>query len=422
MSFIRVPRLFFSLLFWPLLIGLGVAFVQIGISVAYLKLVTETPESMEREINRERTDEQWIRSLLFATSAPLPTPQTCRWNMVDGVEQPPPGDCKLEPYDVVIRTSAPEAFDSTKYQQFFDGATRRIHICKTCGGNIVLEQENDAMVANIYSLPAIGVYMLKDVATTRELSKNLINILEQREDSRELESAVYLHPAGYNNRINLTTAGKTMILVVNISAIVIITLWLALRAHRKVLDYFARNDALLPLVAACGKHNFYNSLWIITVLRVSFFLFASVPTTFLLYNGMIDDGSLTAFVNNLPELTHWILTILMSLGAVTLIASIGELKQRATWHSFIYKYLPLSICIGGTVLWFFSLFFKGTVWYLIQQTIAALPVVGLSPLLISPIVKLDHNIITVHAILSTLLIVVALKLNARWFAAHLEEI
>lgn len=421
-SLIRVPKLFISLLFWPMLTGFGIALAQLLISGTYFGLVTETPAQFEKRIASEDPGTRWLREMLFGVNEPLPPVQICRWHMAAGKEVPVDPTCLIKPYDICFQSTQPLKAEIGEYAEYFDGSTRTIHVCRSCSCDIVMRHNGKEIVSDVYGIEAMGVYMLSDMQSAIKLNLNYVNARETVEHYRNVEGTVNLHPEGFPAAINMTQATKIMILIINTAVIGIITLWLALKGHRKVLDYFARNGALLPLVAACGKKTFYASLWIITLLRVAFFLLAVIPSTTMVLSRTIPDDTLQLFIGNKPHFALWIIGVMASLSSLAIIASIAELKHRHSMVSFLYRYVPICLAFGGTALWFFCIFSKSTAHQYLHQAIAGLPVLGVSPMLMSPLFPLNSTIITLHTLFASTLVVLVLRLNSRWFAAHLEEL
>lgn len=162
------------------------------------------------------------------------------------------------------------------------------------------------------------------------------------------------------------------------------------------------------------------ALWWITIMRVSAFLFTVLPATVLVYAKFVPKETIQQLVGNPWEFCLWVLTVAISLTAITLIASIAELRHRTSIISFLYKYIPFGIWIFGSVLWVVFIFVEGTTAY--QNLIASIPVFGLSAIILSPIVHANQNVVIAHALFSSVLAVATIKLNTRWFAAHLEEL
>ena len=118
----------------------------------------------------------------------------------------------------------------------------------------------------------------------------------------------------------------------------------------------------------------------------------------------------------------WISAIISSLGAMSIIASIAELKHRHSLVSFLYKYIPVLCFAAGTMTWVFTLFSAAHSATFLQYFVSSLPLFGLSPIVLAPVFKVDPTVMALHTVVASFLVVILLRLNSRWFAAHLEEI
>lgn len=424
LSLIRVPKLFATLLLWPLFIGLGIAATQVLLSAGFVHLMDEKVEDFQARISEPDTRSDWIRIHIFGRKKPFPALAVCRWQTVDGVEGPIGSECSADPLDVVIRVDDPANFDTTEYEKLFLGSTRRLHLCRDCKTEIVLSSNpaGGKAVSDVYSVRGLGVFLLTESAHENDVNDSFVQAKTIVEHLKNLAGTVWLHPTGFHQPVNISKASTIMILVLNVAFLIIITLWLSLVGHRKVLQYFARNDALLPLVAACGKSDFYSALWFITLLRVSFFLIASLPATYAVYVNAIPEETLHLFTGSSVDFLLWISSIISSLGVMSVIASISELKHRHSLVSFLYKYIPVICFLVGTGCWVYTLFHAGNVSMTMQYVISALPLFGISPMILSPIFHSSPTILAIHTLLACVSIVVIFRLNSRWFAAHLEEI
>lgn len=420
LCFIRVPKLFISLLLWPLLLGLFLALGQLLLSTSYLDKATETSTDFKARVDQRKDENEWLRGILFGTER-LAAIKICRWEKGSEGEHLPDG-CKAQDYDVALRVGSVAQFDTTPYANYFDGSTRHLHVCENCTSDITIEVRGDQNRTHIKGLIPYSVFLLSDSASKRDIQAHVVESKEKQEQLKDMRGKMYILPEGLRKPVNLTDSSKTMVLVTNVACMVVIVLWLALRAHRRVLDYFAQNDALLPLVAACGKSTFYNALWIITLMRVFCFVSASVPLTYLIYTKTMPDEAMKAFLGNPIHFVVWVAAIMSSLAAITLIASIAELKQRHSWVNVLYKYVPMALCLLGTLIWLVTIAVSGTVSHVIQSVVAATPILGLCPMILSPVLPLYSNVVVLHALLSSGLALAALSRNSKWFAAHLEEI
>jgi hypothetical protein len=190
-----------------------------------------------------------------------------------------------------------------------------------------------------------------------------------------------------------------------------------------VLDYFARNGALLPMVAATGKHSFYDAIWLLTVFRVGAFLLAAVPATLLVFTGLTEDQPIPSFFGEDRLFPYaWMVAIGLSFALATLIASIADLKHRHHFLSFLYLYLPIAVCAISAVGWGLTFLVDSPAFGYVRNIAAALPIVGMAPVLVSPLFQPSIWVLVAHALLTLGLIWLFLKRNAHWFAAHLEEL
>jgi len=412
-SLIRVPRLFVSLLLLPLVVGLGIAILQAATSSLYFGVVDETAKQAQLRIDTDTSGNKWLRTQLFDSAKPLGKIQVCDWSKEK---------CEIKKHDIVIKTDGLEQFNLEEYKKFFQGSTRTLHLCNDCTADIVVTSKKDLVRSDINNISGLGVIMLTDSSSNAEAKKHFVEAKKTWEHFKDISGTVYLHTKGLDQAINMSQASKIMMLIMNTALIAIIAIWLSLRGHRKILDYFSYNGALLPLVAACGKSTFYNSLWIITILRVALFLIASLPTTILFYSYAVPEETLNVFFKNAPDFILWLSALTSSLCSLALIASIAELKKRYSITSLTYRYLPLVLCLFGTIVWAMSMFSSAQAAKSIQAIISCIPIVGISPIITSPLFNTNSTLVAAHSLLATCLVILLLRTNSKWFAAHLEEI
>ncbi len=412
-SLIRVPRLFVSLLLVPLVVGLGIAILQAVTSSLYFGVVDETAKQAQTRIDTEPSGNKWLRTQLFNSPKPLDRIQVCDWSKEK---------CKIKKHDIVIKTDGLEQFNLEEYKKFFQGSTRTLHLCNHCTADIVVTSTKDLVRSDINNISGLGVIMLTDSSSNAEAKKHFVEAKKTWEHFKDISGTVYLHTKGLDQAINMTQASKIMLLIMNTALIAIISIWLSLKGHRKILDYFSHNGALLPLVAACGKSTFYNSLWIITILRVALFLISSLPTTILFYSYAVPEETLNVFFKNAPDFILWLSALTSSLCSLALIASIAELKKRHSITSLTYRYLPLVLCLFGTIVWAMSMFSSAQTAKNIQAIISCIPIIGISPIITSPLFNTNSTVVAAHSLLATCLVILLLRTNSKWFAAHLEEI
>jgi hypothetical protein len=226
-----------------------------------------------------------------------------------------------------------------------------------------------------------------------------------------------------SDALGISSLKGSLPITANVSLLVIIALWLALRAHRKVLDYFSHNDVLLPLAAACGKHHFYSAIWILTMLRVGCFLCASIPLMYLgLSDIIVTHVKDFEFSLSLSQTVVWLMALMSTLSFATVVASIAELKHRHHLLNIAYKFIPLVGAFFGALVWGLSFIVPFPFVGDFRMALSALPVVGIAPVLVAPVIRLPVLPMFLHAVTAAVAMVWILRRNARWFAAHLEEV
>ena len=177
------------------------------------------------------------------------------------------------------------------------------------------------------------------------------------------------------------------------------------------------------MVASVGKQSFYSAIWILTALRVGCFLAAAGPVTWYAFDTLLGTENSMKLLSNDPiEITIWLTTITTGLGLATIIASVADLKQRHHLLSIVYKYVPLLVCMGGAIVWGGSFIFESQVFQLLRTLIGATPLIGIVPALVAPVFKIPYTVLAINSLLTIMLTISILKWNARWFAAHLEEV
>lgn len=421
-SLIRVPKLFASLLLLPLLFSFILVIIQLIISSMFLQVINRDSKQME-SYYQEFEQENVARQIIFGQGKPLAKIKVCRWIAGDAIggEVPPSDACEPDRLDVALLVDDPATFDATSYEETFNGNTTRLHLCKNCHPDIVIDLKSEGIHSEIKSLWGLGVMGL--AFASPEVREHHLNAFRDAEKIKSLLGKRYFQPVGFRNPIRLDGLESVVALILNIAGLIVISLWLALKAHRKVLDYFARNGALLPMVAATGKNTFYSALWIITLMRVGFFLLASLPITCITFSETLREEHLHMFFGDDPSgFVLWAAAIVSSLSLATLIASIADLQHRRSILTIMYRYLPILLCFLGALLWSASFIADGAIASFIRNLTTALPVVGVAPILVAPIFRPQFTFLVVHILLTVGLFTIALKYNSRWFAAHLEEL
>ena len=415
-SLVRIPRLFISLLLGPLLIGLIFVFAQSLMISAYL--VADMPKTME-DLNENmaiQKDISFFRYLLYNKTEKLNDLKICRWLNVDK------SPCMIEEHDIAIITENPQTLNIDKYVDLFNGSTKQLHICSNCKTDINIDLKSNQIYTDIIN-PVSILVLFESQHQNSDISQNLFEIATQRLNMQDTLGEISVYPVGLNQPIKFSTIEDDILIAMNISMYLVVILWLALRSHRKVLDYFSKSGALLPLVSACSKQSFYGAIWIITLIRVLLFIASTAPLSIIiLYRLIKNDMLITSIDFNSPTFILWIICLLASLATITLIGSIAELKHRQGWTSMFYKIAPVFCALLGAGFWISSLFSNIDALITTRHIIEATPGFGLLPIIAAPICGISSGQIVLHTVLCSALITIVLLINARWFAAHLEEL
>lgn len=422
-SLLRIRRLFFSLILLPLAMSFFVVVIQVFASSTVVQLAEKA------EAKRGGTSDEamnFLRSVTLGQPQPLGEPRICRWvesKEPDGstIELPPNSECSPDRLDAAVRVSDPANFDVTAVHDILKGSFPRIHVCRTCSPDFILFPEQKTPRLEMHGVWSMLLGTL--IARNDTVTEAINNVRATNDRVHTIIGKKYFMAPGYRAPVNLSDMRSTLLLVFNFSLLVIVALWLALKAHRKVLDYFSHNGALLPMVAANGKDNFYGAIWMITLIRVFAFLFSAIPLTILSIHELIfDQTTLEIIGKNWAIAALWAGSLVVSLSLATLIASIADLKHRSHMIMIAYRFLPICAAFFGALLWCATFVLEGSWSPLVRSLICALPVVGMAPLFISLIFQPQTIVLFLNFVLSIALIAYLMRDNARWFAAHLEEI
>ncbi|MCB0328224.1 MAG: hypothetical protein KDD70_01135 [Bdellovibrionales bacterium] len=426
LSLLRIPRLFVSLLLFPLFLSVILVIIQLWVTSFAMRTVTYTPKNLSEQFE-ERQKNNLVRKLVYGKGERVEHLEICRWqNIVDEngqhFEVPPQnGKCAPDRLDIAIHVKNPTSFDTSEYERIFEGNFERMHVCvRDCIPDAILSPEAEHPRADAYSFPAL--MLMNQVYFDEPEQKQYIKLFENKYNVLQSVGTQFFHANGYVAPVQLTNVTYELGLLASIASIVIIALWLAIKAHRRVLDYFARSGALLPMVAAMGKRDFYSAIWIVTILRVGAFLLASVPATYALFAGLgeaEDWGGI--FERDIGHLLLWIVCLVVSFSFAAIVASIADLKHRYQLFAVCYRYLPLGLAVLGGAVWTLS-FVLGDEGGLIRDILTCLPILGMGPIILVPLFQPHLNVLVINTLLTLVLTIWLIRSNARWFAAHLEDL
>lgn len=423
-SLARIPRLFAHLLLWPLLISLCLVYAQIIVTGAFLGAVRDGSGENTDDASPPEYQQQALRYVLYGSKEPLPEYKVCRWAATaSGKEVPPNKDCMPSRLDAAIKASDPANFNFASFQSNLNlnGSIERLHICRSCRPDLVFDASGPKVETHIYSI--WGAALLALLEMHQDIIKTYSEASIAKKKVSGLIGEIFLHAKGFRGAVNTRQISVTAAILMNIAMLIILSLWLAIRAHRKILDYFSKSGALLPLAASMGKGSFYGAVWFLTFFRVAAFLLASVPLTIQALRSFLDQGDFDGFFKgDASAVSIWVLGILISFFLAAMLSSIAELKSRHGVLSLLYRYLPLLVCGLGSLLWAISFLQETSAAGTFRAVITGLPLVGMGPLLVSPIFPPPYEAIAANTLLTLLFALWIIRNNAKWFAAHLEEL
>ncbi len=421
-SLLSAPRLMLSLLLWPFVIGLVFSLFQLSLTTIRVHQLDESPEEYEERAVKAKPDERLLRKYLFGRAEPFENSLVCRWKGDPRTERHDNPDCVFQKYDIAIATSKPLTDNVTEYIKMYEEVSPRIHICGNCMAELTVNLIPESPQTHLKGFSAVLLYYFMEESEKRRAVDLYKNIKEEREGQKKKRGNIIFHVNGSDQPILCSGGRAKILLIFHTVSIVLVALWLALRAHRRVLDYFSKNGALLPLVAACGKKQFYKALWFITFLRVGCFLIASVPITLVVYLNYLKEDTISKFIGNPFDFFLWIVSLISATGLLMIIASIAELKDRESFFSWLYKAIPFACCFIGGFIWAGLALFGGEGLAVYKSIIIALPIFGACPTIMAPLLNLNSFALVVQVLINTMLIIWLMHYNASWFAAHLEEL
>lgn len=424
---IRIPRLFATLFLFPLLVSLILVLFQATATISLVN-VADSYESPTKRVKQSRQEGMFIREKLLGVAGSLPPIKVCRWESAPqgpngGTERAPttPEGCSLERYDVVLRVDEPAFFNSTAYQKRLDGKFLRLHLCRECRSDIIITPTTKRVAAHLFSVQGLILLSMARRAEQAELLAKTPDADPETPGAKLGKNILNL--PGLYAPTPVSDIHATLIGILNVASLIIIAAWLAMKSHRKVLDYFAASGSLLPLVAASGRGIFYGALWVLTGARVLCFLLSSAPFSYYVFSSVTAKHENTfTFAGNAAAFSLWIIALTAMFSLAATIASISELRARHSPLSFMYRYIPLLFCAGGAIIWALTLLDSSAEAVTLRDTIAALPLVGMVPVLLAPIFVPSDNVLVLQSILSVAALVFAVRANTRWFGAHLEEL
>ena len=422
-ALIRVPNLTQHLFLLPIVLSLLLVVGQLITTGLFLGAASQSAMWRDGDdVKEDVADTSPVRYLLYGSGERRGPLRICRWVPDPNrpmKEIPQSVDCKAERLDVAINVSNPDTFVVDEYVSIFQGQIDRLHVCKHCAPDAIIRVGDEGDVQTMsYSMWGMAVLSLAYLPREAQRTERLDTL----QATSERLGSLSLYMPESRRLIDITPANPGVAFTLNVVPMIIIALWLAVRAHGKVLEYFAQNNVLLPLVAATGKRAFYGALWILTSARVGCFLAASIPIVYFGLQGLSgEDGSL-GLAGRTWLLVCWFVAVIPAVGLSTMIASVADLKRRHSMANFLYRYVPILLALVGGAAWAFTFVFPTETAGIVRTIFTALPVVGLAPVFIAPVTEPPYVALLFHGTVSLVALVFLVRVNMRWFAAHLEEV
>lgn len=415
-----------TLLLAPVVTSILIVILQLFISAIFLQArQTRTTDVLLEELKKssdEKRGPSWYRTILIGDDLLKHGLKTCLWSNhpVSGKLVPPTPDCELQRFDVVVSPSVATEFGAPFYQKLFSGLFRAVHICEGCATDIIIWRNKDEIQTLFRSF--LGFVLFQEVNFSEGFKKNYQQALEAKQEVSKRIGIPYFDLIGFREPTRLSSINAKIIVVLNIGFIIVTALWLALKAHRRVLNYLSHSGALLPLVAATGTSTFYASVWLLTLIRVGAFSLAAVALGVFVFIDVITDPVAFPLYGRPLAMIAWIVSIIASLSLAALIASVAELKEHHDVVNIHYKLIPLIACVIGGLAWTATFLIEHPLLQPIRGLIGLIPVVGTTPILLAPVFEPYWYVLGINTVGTLILLFFIARYNSRWFAAHLDDI
>lgn len=423
---LRIPRLLATLLLAPVVTSILIVILQLFISAIFLQArhtqsTDALLEKMEKSSEEKRTP-SWYRTILIGNNLRADGVKICTWQKdpVSGKLTPSTPDCELQRFDVVVTPSVVDEFGPSFYEKLFAGLFRAVHICDGCATDIIIWRNNDEIQTLFRSF--LGFVLFQEVNFSEGFKQNYQQALRARQEVSKRIGEPYFDLLGFREPTRLRSIHANVIVIMNIGFIIVTALWLALKAHRRVLDYLSHSGVLLPMVAATGTSTFYASVWLLTLIRVAAFSLAAIALGIFVFVDVMTDPPAFPFYGRPFAFIVWMISIIASLSLAALIASVAELKQHHDVVNIHYKLIPLIACVLGGIGWATTFLIEHPILQPIRAFIGLIPVVGTAPMLLAPIFEPYWYVLGLNTLGTLALLFLVARYNSRWFAAHLDDI
>jgi hypothetical protein len=426
LCFLRIPRLLATLLLAPVATTVLIVILQLFVSVLFLQAPISRSTFSSKTSNPVQlsAEEQpsWFREILIGDPSFAKNLKTCTWSANPETKEltPPSPDCRLERFDVVVTPEVVNQHGIAAYEELFRGLFRAIHICDGCGTDIIIWRSGTEIRTHFQSF--LGLALFQEVHLRGGIKKRFDEVQVAKEDLKKKIGERYFDLTGFREPTRLSSFQAKLIIILNIALGIVTALWLALKAHRRVLDYLSHSGVLLPLVAAVGKSTFYSSVWLLTLIRVGAFVLATIPIGLIVFLDIVSDVAAFPFYGRPLAFAGWSCAVIASFSLAALIASVAELKHHHDLFNIHYKLGPLLASSFGGLLWMSTFLIEFPGAQTIRSIIGTIPIVGIAPILLAPAFEPYWYVLGVNTLGTIAIIILVARYNARWFGAHLDDI
>jgi hypothetical protein len=424
--FLRIPRLLATLLLAPVATTVLIVILQLFVSVLFLQapnsrtnLSATTGNSVQLSVDEQPS---WFREILIGDPSFAKNLKICAWSKNPDTQKldPPSADCQLERFDVVVTPDVVNQHGIAAYEELFRGLFRAVHICDGCGTDIIIWRSGAEI--KTYFRSFLGLVLFQEVHLRGGIKKRFDDVQAAKQELKKRIGERYFDLTGFREPTRLSSFQAQIVIILNIGLGIVTALWLALKAHRRVLDYLSHSGVLLPLVAAVGKSTFYSSVWLLTLIRVGAFVLATVPIGLLVFLDVVSDSAAFPFYGRPLAFVGWSCAVIASFSLAALIASVAELKHHHDLFNIHYKLGPLLASSLGGLLWLSTFLIEFPGAQTIRSIIGTIPIVGIAPILLAPAFEPYWYVLGVNTIGTIAIIILVARYNARWFGSHLDDI
>ena len=426
LCFLRIPRLLATLLLAPVATTVLIVILQLFVSVLFLQAPSSRANFASTTSNPDQLSiaEQpsWFREILIGDPSFAKNLKTCRWSTNPDTQEltPPSPDCRLERFDIVVTPDVVKEHGLAAYEDLFRGLFRAIHICDGCVTDIIIWRSGTEIRTHFRSF--LGLVLFQEVHLRGGIKKRFDDVQVAKQNLKKRIGERYFDLTGFREPTRLSSFQAKIIIILNIGLGIVTALWLALKAHRRVLDYLSHSGVLLPLVAAMGKSTFYSSIWLLTLIRVGAFVLATVPIGLLVFIDIVSDPAAFPFYSRPLAFFGWSCAVIASFSLAALIASVAELKHHHDLFNIHYKLGPLLASSLGGLLWLSTFLIEFPGAQTIRSIIGTIPIVGIAPILLAPAFEPYWYVLAINTLGTFAIIIFVARYNARWFGAHLDDI